>query len=173
MQGSLLGACVLQLRCPMLYGVWYPVAPCVPPGSPFRSWSSLVACVPRTQRPCTVGYCAPLGCGHGPVVCIGSSVGELVLLWGLWSVRVWALSSRPSCSRGGWRAPGYIRHLLLRVSIPDGLHLWTRWSVGMLRCVHRGAPFCHVGQWCGLESSCAGLGRALPLLLAVGRWILG
>ena len=157
-------------------GFWYPTALCVAPGSPFRTWSSLVACVPRTHRPCTVGYCAPLGCGHGPVVCIGSVVGELVSLGRLWSVRVRALSSGQPSSRGGWRAPGCIRHLLVRVSIPGGLHPRTRWSVGLLRCVHRGALFCHVGQWFGFKSSCAGSGQEPPLfpprLLAVGRRIL-
>ena len=30
-----------------------------------------------------VGNCAPLYCGHGLVVCIGSSVGELVWLGGV------------------------------------------------------------------------------------------
>ena len=149
----------------MLYGAWHLSAPCVPPGSLFPTWSSLVACVPRTQRPCTVGYLAPLGCGHGPVVCTGSSVGELVSLGGFRSVRVRAPSSRPPCSCGGWRVPGCIRHLLVRVSIQGGLHPWTRWLVSMLRCVHRGAPFCHVGQWCGLESSFAGLGQEPRLFL--------
>ena len=143
----------------MLCGTWHLLGPCVPPGHPFRTWSSLVACVPRTQLPCRAGYCAPLGCGHGPAVGRGSSVGGLVCVGGLRLAPAPAPSSRLPCVRVGWRAPGSTRHLLAWVSISGGLPPWTHWSVGMLRCVRRGAPFCHAGPWRGPASSCVGSRR--------------
>ena len=106
------------LRRPMLCGTWHPVGPCVTPKPSFRTWSSLVACVPRTQLPCTAGYCAPLGCGRGPAVGTGSSVVGLVLVGGSRQAQALASSSRLPCVRAGSPAPGCTRHLLARATIP-------------------------------------------------------
>ena len=91
------------------------------------------------------------------------------LVGGLRSVRVWAPSSRPPCPHGGWRTPGCIRHLLVRVYIPGGLHPWTRWSVGMLRCVHRGPVLsCRTMVWTRVQ-----LCRVRTRGGAVSSWVAG
>ena len=154
----------------MLYGAWYPVAPCVPRGPPFRTSSSLVACVLRTQRPCTVGYCGPLGCGHGPVVCTGSSLGELVSVGGSLLVGVSAPSSRLPCSRGGW-------HCTRVHSSSSGSGVHSRWASPVDALVGRhvavrasGGPVlsCRTMVWPRVQ-----LCRVRTRAAAISSWVAG